>query len=184
MRGQECVGCLYGYLQLHTSPNHGRFGWWVEHLMNINTKKEILNKILHTVPFSGSFKIITPNKLGISIWPPYLEPLQLSRIWVKSQMEPQSKPLPLVMLITCPNIVDTCSPEMLSAKVFLLMKLNSLSFCQIQVIQYSFPVKMCDYATQRTIDTAHTQEPSVYSLAAELKWAGEHPWMESVLWFL
>jgi len=74
------------------------------------------------------FKIITPDQLGISIRPPHLEPLELSRIWVKSEVEPQTESLPFVMLVTCPQIVDTGSPETLLMKAFLLTKLNGLSF--------------------------------------------------------
>ncbi len=67
-----------------------------------------------TAPLSNAFQVIRKNQARIIVRPPHFQPLDFPTEGIDTNVQRQSKPLPFVMLVYAPDIVDTGGPELLA----------------------------------------------------------------------
>ena len=88
-------------------------------------------------------QVLMCNILGIRVAPPHNEPKDHSGKRFDSHVKPQTEPLPLnIVLVKCPDVVDTCSVEDSSTDSTSSPGTNTSRVYNVVVVQYQLPTPM------------------------------------------
>ena len=97
-----------------------------------------MHKKLTTSSVTG-IQVVLYNQSGVLIGPPNLEPIAVSCIELRPQMQLQTKALPLVVLIHAHCVVDSCRPEPLSSEFFRFADLGTIWVVYVGIFVINTP---------------------------------------------
>jgi len=83
----------------------------VESLSDVITMKKKWKGNFRTSKLASSLNVVTSNESRVPISPPDFHPIVIIHEWINAIMKPQSKPLPFIVLVLCPYIIDASTNE-------------------------------------------------------------------------